>query len=75
MKVYITFGQIHVHSVNGKTFNKDCVAVINCNDYLDGREKAFELFGDKWHMCYHEDDFKEEIMHYFPRGKIVVNPV
>ena len=22
---YVTFGQTHVHSVNGKTFDKDCV--------------------------------------------------
>ena len=55
MKVCITFGQIHVHSVNGKTFDKDCVAVIECEDYTDGRNKAFEYFDDKFHMCYGKD--------------------
>jgi hypothetical protein len=69
MKVYITFGQIHVHSVNGKTFDKNCVAVIECSSYSDGREKAFGYFLDKWHNCYED----EPEMFWFPRGLIEVN--
>jgi hypothetical protein len=29
MKTYVTFGQDHAHAVNGKTFDKDCVAIIH----------------------------------------------
>jgi len=74
MKIYITFGQIHVHRVNCKTFDRNCVAVINCKDEKDGRAKAFEYFGPKFHNSYYEDQFKPEIMEYFPRGLIFVNP-
>jgi len=73
MKVYITFGQVHVHSVNGKTFDKDCVAVINAEDEEKGREKAFEYFSDKWFTSYTEENWKDSNMHFFPRGFIEVN--
>ena len=38
---YVTFGQTHVHSVNGKIFDKDCVAVIKANSKSEGRDLAF----------------------------------
>lgn len=71
MKVYITFGQVHVHSVNGKTFDKNCVAVINnVENENEGRKKAFEYFNDKWHNSYTEKTWKNSLLEYFPRGLI-----
>ncbi len=70
MKVYITFGQIHVHSVNGRTFDKDTVAVINCESYIKGRESAFEWFNGKFHHC----ETRPPDMSFFPKGLLVVNP-
>lgn len=32
MKTYVTFGQAHVHRINGKTFDADCVACIEHSD-------------------------------------------
>lgn len=72
MKCYITFGQVHVHRVNGKTFDRDSVAVIECTDEEDGRKKAFQYFDDKWHECIPENKFDPIIMNYFPRGLIEV---
>ena len=69
MKIYITFGQIHAHSVNGKTFDRNCVAVIEAKTYQEGRNLAFEYFGDKW--CFAYD--KEPEMKYFNRGLMKVN--
>lgn len=43
-KYYVAFGQVHTHSVNGKTLDKDCVAVIEAADYASARARAFELF-------------------------------
>jgi hypothetical protein len=71
-KLFVTFGQIHVHSVNGKTFDKDCVAVIYCNDESHGRALAFEYFGNKWHHGYF-NTYPVGMMEYFPRGFIEVN--
>lgn len=64
---YFTFGQIHAHSVNGTTFDKDCVVEITAND---PRATMFETFGAKWAMQYD----KPPRMEYFPRGIIALNP-
>lgn len=73
MKTYVTFGQIHAHSVNGKTFDKDCVAVIHAETAEKGRELAFEYFGPKFAFEYPEDEFNFDHMKYYPRGFIEVN--
>jgi hypothetical protein len=72
MKNYITFGQIHVHSISGKTLDKDCVAVFESKDYDEGRKKVFEYFDGKFHNHYTNDNFDESIMKYYPRGLIEI---
>ena len=74
MKTYVTFGQEHTHSVNGKTFDKGCIAVIEAEDAKAGRELAFEHFGDKFFTTYYEDQFDKSSMHFYPRGYIEVVP-
>jgi hypothetical protein len=72
-KTYVTFGFDHVHTINGKTFDKDCVAVIECSSSEDGRNKAFEYFGDRFCFEYHEKYFKMESLKYFRNGLVAVN--
>lgn len=71
-KIFITFGQVYVHSVNGKTFDKDCIAVIRCNSRHKGREIAWSYFGPNFCFSYFEDEFKENILKDFPRGLLEV---
>ncbi len=71
MILYISFGQIHVHSINGKTLDKDCIAAIKCDNYEEGRAKAFEWFEGKFAFDYLE--MSDETLSYFPRGIIPVN--
>jgi hypothetical protein len=71
MKTYVTFGQDHRHEINGKVFDKDCVAVIEGADAVTNRLKAFELFGPKFCFEYPEDQWHGK-MEYFPRGYIPV---
>lgn len=73
MKTFITFGQSHTHSINGKTLDKDTIAVIHCRDQKHGRELAFEFFGDKFCFEYPEAQWDEENMKYFPKGYVEVN--
>ena len=73
MEVIITFGRVHVHRVNNLTFDKDCVAVITCVDYEDGRKRAFKLFKDKWARCFPRKEWNELKMKYFPRGYLKAN--
>lgn len=63
---WFSFGQTHVHSVNGKTFDKDCLVEITSDD---PRQTMFDTFGDKWSMQYDESR-KEKSLHYYRRGVI-----
>ena len=69
MKIYISFGQCHVHTVNGNTFDKDSLCEIECASREEGRAKAFEVFGDKFFTDYSEGQLPN-ILHYYPRGPI-----
>ena len=70
---YVTFGQVHTHRVQGKTLDCDCVAVYKANSRKEGRDKAFELFGDKFFTDYHGEEFAQDSMKYFPRGFIYLD--
>jgi hypothetical protein len=67
---FVTFGQNHVHSVDGKTLDRNCVAVLKARTWEEGRRKAFEYFGDKFSFSYHGDEWIDDNMKYFPRGYI-----
>jgi len=68
MKTYVTFGFDHKHTINGFTFDKDSVAVVEGEDASDARDNAFKAFGPKFCMEYSEDYFEPKSMKYFPRG-------
>ena len=73
MRHYITFGQDHYHEVGDKVFDRNCVCLIDTADHgdRDGREIAFETFGRKWSMEYHEKYFDfTSLDRYFKRGII-----
>lgn len=75
MKMFITFGFGHAHSVGGKTFDKDTVAVINGSSVEDCDKKAFEWFDGKFHQHVPEDQWDhDKMMPYFPKGYVEVNP-
>ena len=74
MKTFVTFGQAHVHVINGVIFDKDCVAIVNGD-----RAKVFKLFGTKFCFEYPEEHWVSDgpmaqarRMKYFPRGYIEV---
>jgi len=67
MKTFVTFGQGHTHRVNGKTFDCDCIAVVDGD-----RTKVFEIFGPKFCFEYPEENWDESKMKFFPRGYIEV---
>lgn len=58
---YFTFGQSHVHSMNGFTYDKDVLVKITAEN---PRQRMFDLFGPKWAMQY--DDPPDE--QFWPRG-------
>ncbi|MDR1346820.1 MAG: hypothetical protein LBJ63_00080 [Prevotellaceae bacterium] len=72
-KTYVTFGQGHTHHVNGKTLDKDTVAVLSAQNSNQGREKAFELFGAEFCFEYFDSEWKEENLKYFPKGYVYID--
>ena len=72
MKTFITFGQSHVHRIDGVTYDADCIAVIEGPSRSANRERAFELFGAKFCFEYPEEIFDRGIIKYFSRGFIPV---
>ena len=72
-KLCVTFGQAHVHRVNGKTFDCDCVGVIVAATVAEADALAFELFDGKFHQHVDFEKWDKSCMHYFPRGYVPVN--
>ena len=70
---YITMGQEHIHKVDGKIIDKDCVAVITAPDHTEARKIALDLFGTKFCTSYESSGFTSEALKYYPRGLIHVN--
>ena len=73
-KWIVTFGQVHTHRINGYTFDKDSVAIVEAEDYKKGREIAFDLFDGIFHDFMPEEEYDERGHgQYFPRGKHPAN--
>ena len=69
----VTFGQAHIHKVNGKIFDKDCVALIKAESYDAMRRLAHDLFDNVFCTTYTEAEYDQGGMsNYYPRGKIEV---
>lgn len=64
-KHYFTFGFAHAHAVGGRTWDKDCVCVIEAPDADAAREKMVEAFGAKWAFQY---EHEPNVAKYYPRG-------
>ncbi len=70
---FVTLGQQHTHRINGKTVDCDCVVEYEAESASEGRDKAFEYFGDQFFTDYHDEQFNMEDLDYFPRGIIKID--
>ena len=71
MKIYITFGQIHVHRYNNITLDRDCVAMMESPDEESVRRFLFDRFDNKYSTTYpHVPEMK-----YYPRGIVDIGEV
>ena len=67
----ITFGQNHVHRVDNKTFDCDCVCQIDAIDHTQARAIAFRVFDGKFCFTYEKEMWLENgHPEYYPRGII-----
>lgn len=63
---YFSFGQVHIHTINGKTLDRNCLAKITSEC---PRQSAFQWFGRHWSHEYSEEDLPD-IIEYYPRGVV-----
>lgn len=66
MRMYITFGQNHVHHCKNVVLDKDCVVTYECETEEAGRQRAFELFGRQWAFCHTR--LQDVQLAFYPRG-------
>jgi hypothetical protein len=70
MKLYITFGPYHVHSIHGHTFDENCIAVVEGLDLSECRMITAGYFGDDFAVLH--PGMPPNPTNY-KRGMIVVN--
>ena len=70
MKIYVTFGQFHIHYINNIVINKNCVVVLNAKNHKDGRKKTFDLFDKFFFTTYLESDIDSKFLSHFHKGLI-----
>ena len=61
---YFTFGQQHIHKVDGFLYDKDIVVEITA---ANPRAEMFRIFGDRWAAEY-ENLQAVEVEKYYSRG-------
>lgn len=69
---FITFGQSHTHTIQGKNINKDTVVMFKAVDAETGRRRAFELFGDQFCFEYHDQEWNPGSITFFSSGYTVL---
>lgn len=56
-KYYFTFGQTQVHSVGGRTYDKNTIVEISANDFFEARKIMFDYFGAEW--CFQYENYED----------------
>jgi len=73
MKILISFGQDHVHYINDKTFDHNCLAIIEGENWNDCRDKAHRYFNGKFCTDYPIEKLNDpNFMKWYYRGGIEV---
>jgi len=66
---YISFGQSHTHSHNGKTLDKGCIGIVKAKTYEEAHDWAMKTFKGVFCFCL----ISKPDMIFYPRGLINLN--
>lgn len=74
MKIFLTFGQCHVHHWKGQLLDKDCVVLVeDAPSESDARDALMVLFQGKFCTTYDEETWeKSNYIKHYPRGYITI---
>lgn len=71
MKTFVTFGQLHIHLIEGVVVDRDTVFVIEGESAEANRATAFKLFGPRFCMETPEKYWNENYMNkYYHKGYV-----
>jgi len=70
--VYITLGFSHVHAINRKTLDKDCVILAESPPGYTPQQVARALFGNLYSMAYAEHEWDSRFNAHYPKGFVRV---
>jgi len=70
LKAYITFGQTHQHSVDGKMLDKDTVARIEVASPDEAVAFAMRTFGGVYSRIFIGGEWKPDNLKYYPKGYV-----
>jgi hypothetical protein len=73
MLTFVTFGQVHAHSINGKTLDKDCVAVFGRMSEADVRALLHDSYNNEYAQTFNHTNWDVNLLKYFPRGYVYVD--
>ena len=66
--VFVTFGQIHAHKINGITFDCDSIMKMKATDELTARQWLVRELDNRYMTTYLSVD--ADLLKFFPRGII-----
>lgn len=69
MKFFISFGQVHAHVIEGRTYDKDSLMLVEAPGKIVARIGVTQITGGKWSSLYQEEELGD-VLHHFPRGVI-----
>ncbi len=69
---YISFGQDHVHKIDGVTLDCDILLKVVAPSEGEARERVFAAIGKRWFTSYTEDTVDFE---HFPRGFVEISSI
>ncbi len=73
MLVFMTLGQNHAHTINGKVVHKDVVAVFKNMTEAQVREMMHKDYENKYCTTYTSDTWGTHNMQYYPDGYVCVD--
>jgi len=74
-KIFLTFGQDHIHHWKGQRLDKDCVVIVeDIPSENEARSALMVMFNAKFCTTYSEEIWeKSDYIKYYPRGYIKIS--
>lgn len=70
---YVSFGQVHKHTIDGKRLDKDTIAKITHSSHENGADIAYRLFKNKYSQEFSQEAWSDDMLRHFPKGLVDIS--